>query len=77
MSEALFEAARLLLDSSILKPKAFGDQTRLAIVTYDEDGTPLYSNIKVPGIRGKPKKIPSKLKGWPTSMSAESFYDRH
>jgi len=76
MTEGLFEAVRLLLESSILKPKGFGEQTRLAIVKYDNDGTPLYTNIMVPGIRGKPKPTPRKVKGWPISMSYGSFYDK-
>jgi len=76
MTEGLFESVRLLLESSILKPKSFQEQTRLAIVTYKEDGTPLYSNIMTPGIRGKPKPTPRKVKGWPISMAYASFYDR-
>jgi len=76
MTEGLFESVRLLLESSILKPKSFPEQTRLAIVTYNEEGTPLYSNIMVPGIRGKPKPTPRRVKSWPISMGYSSFYDR-
>lgn len=52
ISEAFFECARLLTESSILKPKSFPHQTRLAKCTYGEDGKPQYSSLIIPGIVG-------------------------
>eukprot|EP01130_Rhizamoeba_saxonica_P017439 TRINITY_DN8452_c0_g1_i1.p1 TRINITY_DN8452_c0_g1~~TRINITY_DN8452_c0_g1_i1.p1 ORF type:complete len:548 (+),score=107.24 TRINITY_DN8452_c0_g1_i1:35-1678(+) len=73
MTDSLFEAARMFTGSSIKKPAAFQQQTRLAVVTYDEDGNAIYTNsLRTGRYSYTPRKVPP----WPIHMYEESFYAR-